>query len=110
MLPIQVIIVLFALFTLTRVVRRFHEREISLGGFLAWTAFWTGVGVLVLAPVATKWLARLLGVGRGADAVFYVTLVALCYFCFRLQLKTRDLEHQITQLVRRLAIERMSDR
>src|SRR2546428_11727373 len=97
MLPIQVIIVLFALFTLTRVVRRFHEREISLGGFLAWTAFWTGVGGLVLAPVATKWLARPAGGGPGADAGLLGTPGAPCFFCVPPQTENPDIPNHSKQ-------------
>lgn len=109
MLLIQVLMVLFAVFTMTRVLRQFHRRDIRLGECLAWTAFWAAAGILVLVPDVTQWFAHLLGVGRGADAVFYVTLVALCYFCFRLHLKTRDLDQQMTHLVRKLALEQMKN-
>ena len=89
-----------------RVVLRFRKREIGLVPFLAWAGFWAAAGVLVLVPAATQRIAHLLGVGRGADAMFYLGLTALFYFFFRQQLKIRDLEHQITELVRKLALER----
>ena len=104
MLLIQVLTVLFAVFALTRVVSRFRRRVIGISEFLFWGGFWIAVSVLVTDPAVTQWFAKILGVGRGADAVFYVTLVALCYGLFRLQLKIRTQQHEITQLVRKLAI------
>ena len=106
MLLIQVLTVLFALFALTRVVSRFRKRVIGPSEFLFWVAFWVAVSVLVTEPSTTQWFAHILGVGRGADAVFYVALVGLCYGVFRLQLKLRGQQHETTQLVRKLAIER----
>jgi len=86
-------------------VLRFRKREIGLGPFLLWTGFWLVAGVLVLRPSATQWVAHQLGVGRGADATFYLGITALFYLFLRMQLKIRDLEHQTTELVRKLALE-----
>ncbi len=105
MLIIQVLIVLFALFAIGRTVSRFRRRSIGLAELVAWGGFWIAVGVCVLAPGITQWVAGILGVGRGADAVFYVSLVALSYTAFRLYLKNRQTEEQITSLVRELALK-----
>lgn len=105
MLIIQVLLVSFALYALTRTFLRLRSGTFSLGEFVLWSAFWTAVGVCVLAPGITQWFAGVLGVGRGADAVFYVSLVGLSYAFFRLYLKTRHLDQQITLLVRKLALK-----
>ena len=104
MLLIQILTVLFALFALTRVLSRFRKRVIGISEFLFWTGFWTAVSILVAMPSVTQWFAKILGVGRGADAVFYVTLVVLCYAVFRLELQIRTQQHEITELIRKLAI------
>ena len=104
MLVIQIVIVAFAIFSLTRVVGRYRHRSITGGEFVLWTLFWLGVGVIVLWPGITTRFAQILGVGRGADAVFYLSLVVLFYLVFRLHLKNRALEQQITTLVRKLAL------
>lgn len=39
MLLIQVLVVSFAVFTMTRVLRQFHRHGIRLGECMAWTAF-----------------------------------------------------------------------
>jgi len=105
MLIIQVIIVLSALYAITRTLQRFRTHAIGTGELLLWLGFWVAVGVLVIEPQITQWFARLLGVGRGADAVFYLSIVGLSYLFFRLYLRTRELEQQLTRLVRELAIQ-----
>jgi hypothetical protein len=90
---------------MVRVVIRFRTRETGLGLFLLWTGFWLSAGFLVLSPAATQWVAHQLGVGRGADATFYLGITTLFYLFLRMQLKIRDLEHQTTELVRKLALE-----
>ncbi len=109
MLLIQILIVLFAVYAFGRVWLRYRSRAISSGEFVLWGLFWILVGGLVLMPGVTQQFAHLLGVGRGADAVFYLGLVTLSYAFFRLYLKTRDLEHQITELVRQLALANPED-
>jgi hypothetical protein len=106
MLFIQILIVLFAMFAFTRVAVRRRRHLIGWTEFLGWACFWVAAATLVLMPRITQWFAKLLGVGRGADAVFYVSIVVLFYLNYRLEAKLRGLNQQITQLVRKLAIER----
>jgi len=105
MLAIQVIVVGFALFALLLVFFRFRKRSLSVLEFLVWFGFWVAVGVVGVDPDITYRFAALIGVGRGVDAVIYVTLLMLCYLAFRQRITARHLEQQITQLVRKLAIE-----
>ena len=81
---IQVVVVVFALYAAVRTMARFRKGVISLVELLLWVGFWIAVGILVLIPEITQKLARILGVGRGADAIFYVSLVGLSYAFFRL--------------------------
>jgi hypothetical protein len=104
MLLIQVLIVGFSLFAMTRAARRYRQRTIGARDLAFWVAFWTLAAVLVMRPQATQWVATRLGVGRGADAVFYVAIVGLSYAFFRLYLKTRSQDQEITRLVRALAL------
>jgi len=105
-LLIQILVILFSFFAITRTLSRFRKGNIGLNEVVVWCLFWVIVGIVVLVPSLTQWFADLLGVGRGADAVFYVSLIALFYVVFRLHLKSRNLDQQITQLVRKLALER----
>mgnify|MGYP001561203442 CR=1 FL=1 len=63
------------------------------------------VGYVALSPQTTDVIAKLVGVGRGADFIIYLSLIALFYLMFRLFGKIEDVEREITKLVRKLAIE-----
>jgi small membrane protein len=104
MLLIQIIIVLWAIYAAIRTYSRFRQRTIGVAEYMVWTAFWIAVGAAVLQPNLFQKLARALGVGRGADAVFYLALVGLSYAFFRLYMKIRNLEQEITLLVRQMAL------
>lgn len=100
---------LFAAYALTRAVGHYRRGAIGLGHLAVWVAFWTAVGGVVLMPQVTQWFAGILGVGRGADATFYVAVVGLSYAYFRLYLKSLEQDRQITKLVRRLALKEAGD-
>jgi len=102
---IQVVVVLFAFYAGTRAVGRFRKGTIGTTELILWLLFWMGAGFCVMVPNITWSLARLLGVGRGVDAVIYLTLVGLSYAFFRLYLRLRQMEQQITLLVRKLALK-----
>ncbi|MFN0166720.1 MAG: DUF2304 family protein [Bryobacteraceae bacterium] len=63
------------------------------------------IGVLfVLNPGWTHTLAHAVGVGRGADLVFYLLAVAGAYAIVILSSQVRSLDRKLTMLVRELAI------
>lgn len=107
MSAIQVVLILFAGFALSRVVMRFRAGGLPIGHLLVWCLFWLGVIVVALWPAATSAIARALGVGRGADVVLYLALVALFYLSFRMFGKIEDLERQITRVVRAAALKEL---
>ena len=102
---IQILIVAFVLFALTRAVQRFRARDMSLGWLIGWTVLWLGAGTAAVLPWTTEWLARLVGVGRGVDAVIYISIFFLFYLVFRIFLRLEKLEREITTIVRRLGLE-----
>jgi len=59
---------------------------------------------MVVFPDLTNKLAVALGVGRGADLVFYIFIVAFCYLILMLYAKVRKLEQQLAEIARRQAL------
>ncbi len=102
---IQILLILFALFAITRAIRQFRQGALTIAWLIVWVVFWLLVGGVTVAPQTTDILARIAGVGRGADFVFYVSIAALFYLVFRLFVKIEDVEREITRLVRKLAME-----
>jgi len=61
--------------------------------------------VFILFPEITNQLARNLGVGRGADLVFYTSIIIFWYVILKLYARLRKLEQTITTIVRKNAME-----
>jgi len=71
-------------------------------------AILTVVGVMLAFSIRPEWstdAARLLGISRGVDLLFYISHLGLCLLAFMTFLKLRRLELRMTKLVRQLALE-----
>lgn len=64
--------------------------------------------VFILKPEWTTLLAEKLGVGRGADLVMYLSIVALLIFCLSFWAKSRELDARLTALIRDQALSEAS--
>jgi len=60
--------------------------------------------LLVIFPDLSTWIANLIGIGRGADLLLYVFVVFSLFRHANVASKLRGSEHQITTIVRKLAI------
>ena len=58
----------------------------------------------VLRPNDTTWIAHKVGVGRGADLVLYLLVVAFAFFAVNTFLRFRNLERRFTDLARAIAL------
>ena len=109
MLAIQILIVAFVIFALSRTVVRFREGTLTSGWLILWSAVWVAVAVAAILPQTTSWFARLLGVGRGVDAVIYLSIIVLFYLVFRVFLRLQRLDHDITLVVRELGMRKKAE-
>jgi len=90
---------LFALSLFLTYRRGRTRREIAL-----WAALW-GTGLIVsIRPSLTTAVARALGIGRGADLVFYCGIVVMLVGFLMVYLRLRRLRRDMTRLVRHIAI------
>ncbi|MEJ7739652.1 MAG: DUF2304 domain-containing protein [Chitinophagaceae bacterium] len=65
--------------------------------------------VLVLYPDITSKLAKFIGIGRGADLIFYLAILFFL-FCFLLSYgKIKELEKNMTEFIRNDAIDNASE-
>lgn len=82
-------------------VRRGRQNALSRVETFLWSVLWVGAGVVVLLPGVASSFASLLGVGRGADAVLYVSIIVLFTLVFRIFLRLDKIDRDITLLVRK---------
>lgn len=104
---IQLLIVVFALFAVGRAAWQFRRSKLTRSGFLFWFIFWVLVAVVAVLPQTAQRAASLLGVGRGADLVTYLSLALLFYLVFRLFTKIEDISREVTLMVRHEALDKM---
>jgi hypothetical protein len=77
--------------------------------FLFWTMVWIGTAAIITFPDATSFLAHVAGIGRGADLIIYTSLLINFYLILRIHLRLARLEQEITELVRAIALERLTE-
>ncbi len=104
LLPIQLILSLFLLFAVSRVYLRFREGSINLGAFLFWFGLWILAIFSVFNPEFTNYWAKLLGVGRGADVLIYISIALIFYLIFRTNVMIENLREEISRVVREVAL------
>ncbi len=67
----------------------------------------TGVGIVfVLYPELTTKLANALGVNRGINLIFYTGFLILFFLVLKLYVRSKKLEQNLTELVRKISLEK----
>ena len=102
---IKILFTFFAIFAWSRAVIRFYSKDLNLKELFFWSVLWLAMIILVFIPGKTNFLAKMLGMERGNDAMFFLGIVALFYASYRLYVKSNEQEKEITRLVRALALK-----
>ena len=100
----QLFLILFAVFAISKTYRQFKKERVSSYWFTVWTVLWLVVIGVALYPETTDMLARVVGVGRGADLLVYTAVLILYYLLYRSMVTQERLHREVTDLVRQIAI------
>ncbi len=92
--------------SLLRLLRGKQPRATALLG----TVIWLSAGVAILHPELTIRIARLMGIGRGADLVLYLLVIASFLAWFYFYNKILSVQSDISEIVRRLALRDGNER
>lgn len=103
---IQIFLTGFLLFALSRVLIQLRQGKLTIGEFLFWAGLFMFALAGVLDPELTGYIAKVLGIGRGADVVLYTSIALMFYLIFRLSISLEETRREITELVRKIALER----
>jgi hypothetical protein len=109
MIVLQITITVFIAAILLRLFRQRRNNRLSLGSFLVWFFLWLLVLIVFWQPDVSTYLAHILGIGRGADLVIYLAIIAIFYVLFRISIKINKIDSDITKLVRRDALRADED-
>jgi hypothetical protein len=104
-LPVQIILFVFVLFAASRAVLQFRGGTIRFGALTFWLAIWAVALVAIFYPEETTRIARILGIGRGADVVVYASIAILFYLVFRLHVYLENIRTEISTLIREVSLK-----
>ncbi len=97
---------LIGLFFISRTVYQYLHNRRSASSTLVWTVFWVAVMALAVFPdIVTVLLAKRLGFASNVTAIIFVSIAMLFVFVFYISSTIERLELQVTELVRKLALE-----
>ena len=103
---IQLVLVTGLIFIGLYFVTRLKKRLLDIVLLFAMIA--AGV-VFALRPGITNIIARELGVGRGADLIFYISILIFWFVSLKLYARIRKLEQQVTSIIRDDAIRNATE-
>ena len=103
---IQAVIILFALFVISRVISRYRVGDITGLELGIWLFFWLLVAAATFAPQRTDFVAQLVGVERGADLLVYLSVVTLFFILFKVLVSLEKIDRDITTIVRQTALKK----
>ena len=100
----QIIMVLIAISTIAFSYQRLRTKKTSPAAFVLLVVLWIFLLLFAFKPDFSVPLANLFGIGRGIDLLLIIGLLISLYMGFRLYIKFDDMNQQINDLVRELAI------
>lgn len=93
-----------------RVVLQYKQKKRLYTSTFFWIIFWTAVTALAFLPDKISLpLAKLLGIKNNVNAVIFVALLFMFSIVFYLSAVVEKMERQITELVRKLALENKNE-
>ncbi|HVY76004.1 MAG TPA: DUF2304 domain-containing protein [Puia sp.] len=98
---IQIILLVALLLLFVGYLRRFRKPVIDK--LLVSLLLLSGI-VFVIYPELTNRLAHLLGIGRGADLIFYLAILIFGYIVLILYSKINKLENMLIELIRKQSL------
>jgi len=102
----QVFIAIIAVLAILLVFDRFHRKKTSLQTFILWAVLWIILVIFAIIPESSTFLADILGIGRGLDLVLIFGIIGSYYLIFRVYLKLEKIDHDITELVRKISMDK----
>lgn len=102
---LQTILILFLIFAVSRVYLQWKNGNLKIVSFIFWVTIFCGAIFGIIQPEVTSKIAKLVGIGRGADVVLYFSVAILFYLLFRLYIYVENLRHEISDIISQLALK-----
>ena len=97
---------IIGVFFIYRTIVQYMRRKRTFVALLVWVSFWISITLMAIIPNPVSFqIAALLGFRSNVTAVIFVSIALLFLFVFYLSSTIEKLEHQMTDLVRKIAID-----
>lgn len=103
----QIIVFVLGFMFVAKALSHFVRKEQTIRELIAIILFWGAIFVFTIAPQIFEKVAIFLGFKEYINGLFIAAFVVLFYTVFKLVLKADKQQKQLTQLVRKLAIEKI---
>ena len=101
---IQLLISTVALLVIINAIGKLRQKTFTMPIFIIWSSLWVAMGIVVWYPNISNIVANILHVGRGTDAILYISLIVISYLIFRISARLEKLHQDGTKLTRAVAI------
>lgn len=101
MTGIQVVLITGVVFIALYFITRLRRRTLDI--VILFTLITCAI-VFIVHPELTNWIAGKLGVGRGADLVFYTSILLFWFLILKIYARLRKLEQLFTEYIRKDAL------
>ncbi len=106
MYAVQYLAISVVVLLMVYVLGKYGKKEFEWGDFLFWEAILAGLLIVSIFPVEIAIeIKNLLGLGRGLDALFVISIGLAYLIIFKVYLAVDKTEREITELTRKVAIE-----
>lgn len=97
---------LIGLYFIYRTIAQYIKKKRTILAAVVWVLFWISIITLAIIPnQVTNKIAAILGFKSNVTAIIFVAIGLLFLFIFFLSSSIEKLENQLTELVRKLAID-----
>jgi len=98
MITLKLLSAIFILFFISRAYLRFKDKSLNTVNFIFWSLVWILALAIIFNPNLSELIAKPIGLGRGMDAIFMLSIILLFYLIFRLYVKIDRIDKDVTQL------------
>jgi hypothetical protein len=102
----QIIALSFIIIFIWRLYQQKKKKEIGANEFILWLSFWSlGALAIIFIRLIDQVLVSIGFSGSGINFLFYLAVMSLFYFVFKLRLKLSKVEKNLTDLVREITLK-----
>lgn len=101
---IQILLILFVVLAVLYVLVNRNKQSGRAWKKIALAMFACLTILTILFPEITSYVAKLLGVGRGADLLLYILVVAFIFYALNGYLRQQDQHDKMNRISRKVAI------